>query len=79
MAYEIIINKRFTNKLLHVLNFLQKEWGNRVANEFQDKVFVHIYMLQLNPFIGAPTGIASVMYSSLSITDCIIGYKAISS
>jgi len=60
MAYEIIINKRFTNKLLHVLDYLEKEWGKKVAYEFQDKVFVRIYMLQLNPFIGAPTGVASV-------------------
>ncbi len=59
MAYEIVINKRFTNKLLHVLDYLEKEWGKKVAIEFQDKVFVRIYMLQLNPFIGAPVGIAS--------------------
>jgi plasmid stabilization system protein ParE len=61
MAYEIIINQRFTNKLLNVLDYLEKEWGKKVANEFQDKVFVRIYMLRLNPFIGAPTGVASVI------------------
>jgi plasmid stabilization system protein ParE len=60
MAYEIVINKRFTNKLLNVLDYLEKEWGKKVAVDFQDKVFVRIYMLQLNPFIGAPVGITSV-------------------
>jgi plasmid stabilization system protein ParE len=49
-----------TNKLLDVLNYLEKEGGNQVANEFQDKVFVRTYMLQINPFIGVPTGVASV-------------------
>ena len=53
MAYEIVINKRFTNKLLHVLDYLEKEWGKSIANEFQDKIFWKIYMLQLNPFINS--------------------------
>jgi plasmid stabilization system protein ParE len=60
MAYEIVINKRFTIKLLHVLDYLEKEWGKRVAHEFQNKVFVRIYSLQLNPFTGGPTGVGSV-------------------
>ena len=34
--------------------------GQKVANEFQEKTFVRIYMLQLNPFSGAPTNIISV-------------------
>ncbi len=60
MAYEIIINKRFTNKLLRVLDYLEQEWNPKVANEFLDKVYVRIYTLQSNPFIGPPTGILNV-------------------
>ncbi len=60
MAYEIVINKRFTNRMLKLLDCLKAEWGQKVANEFQDKAFVRIYMLSLNPFIGAPTSIVNV-------------------
>jgi plasmid stabilization system protein ParE len=60
MAYEIIINKRFSNKMLQTLDYLEEEWSHKTAIEFQDKVFFRLYMLQLNPFIGAPVGIANV-------------------
>ena len=66
MAYEVVINKRFSNKLILVLNYLHNYFGERIANEFQDKVLIRINMLQLNPFIGAPTGIASVRSTLIS-------------
>ena len=52
MAYEIIINKRFTKKFLQVVDYLEKEWDSKVADDFQNRMFVRIYSLQLNPFIG---------------------------
>jgi Txe/YoeB family toxin of Txe-Axe toxin-antitoxin module len=49
MAYEIIFKKRFTNKLLKVLIYLEKEWSHKVATNFR------ISQLSRQPF----TGIAS--------------------
>jgi hypothetical protein len=34
MAHQIIRKKRFLNKLTHVLAFLEKEWGKKVAIDF---------------------------------------------
>jgi len=55
MAYEIVIKKRFTNKLLGVIDYLEKEWGKNVAHSFLDKVRTRIYALQSHPYIGALT------------------------
>ncbi len=60
MAYEIVINKRFTDKLLSVLDYLHKEWGGKVANTFLDKVYSRIYALQTHPYIGSLTSLAGV-------------------
>jgi len=56
MAYEIVIKKRFANKLSGVLNYLEKEWGTKVANEFLGKIFA----LQSHPYIGALTSMKNV-------------------
>ncbi len=37
MAYEIILKKRFTNKLVKVLAYLEKEWSQQVAANFLKK------------------------------------------
>lgn len=60
MAYEIVINKRFSNKLLLVLDYLEKEWGRTVAIAFLNKVYSRIYALQSHPYIGAPTSLSNV-------------------
>ena len=60
MAYEIVINKRFTNKLLSVLGYLENEWGRKVAYAFLNKVYTRIYALQTHPFIGSLTSINQV-------------------
>lgn len=31
MAYAIVVNKRFSNKMLQVLDYLKHEWGENVA------------------------------------------------
>ena len=38
MAYEVAINKRFSNKLLLLLDYLLTEYGERIATEFQYKI-----------------------------------------
>jgi len=60
MAYEIIINKRFTNKLLNVLDYLEKEWGKKVALAFLDTVYTRIHTLQSHPYIGSLTSFDNV-------------------
>ncbi len=60
MAYEIIINKRFTNKLLNVLGYLEKDWGSNVAHAFLDTIYSRIYALQNHPYIGSLTSMKGV-------------------
>ena len=60
MAYEIVINKRFTNKLLSVLAYLEKEWGKKMAIAFLDTIYSRIYALQSHPYIGSLTSINNV-------------------
>ena len=55
MAYEIIIKKRFTNKLLGVLDYLGNEWGSKVSHQFLYKVRMRISAVQSHPYIGAST------------------------
>lgn len=60
MAYKIIIKKRFTNKLVRVLAYLEKEWSKKVADDFLAKVDFKINAIQHHPFIGSPTNIKNV-------------------
>ena len=60
MAYEVVINKRFSNKLLNILNFLVNEWSKKVANEFLDIVYGRIHAIQAHPYIGSLTHIPNV-------------------
>ena len=60
MAYEIIIKKRFTNKLLSVLEYLEKEWGKNVSVAFATKIRSRINALQIHPYMGTLTGSENV-------------------
>lgn len=55
MAYEIIIKKRFVNKLLKTLHYLENEWSHKVASDFLLKIDGRIEQLSKQPFIGAPS------------------------
>ena len=55
MGYKVILKKRFAKNLLHVLVYLEKEWGKKVADEFQDKIYDTLHLLSLHPYIGAPS------------------------
>lgn len=57
MAYQIVKKKRFLNKLIKVLTFLEKEWGHNVATAFLEKTDSRIELLSFSPFTGAPSGI----------------------
>jgi plasmid stabilization system protein ParE len=52
MAYQIIVKKRFTNKVLKVLAYLEKEWSHEVAVGFLQKIDRRIELLTNQPYIG---------------------------
>ena len=53
MAYEIILKKRFSNKLVKVLSYLEQEWSHRAAVNFLKIVDYRIKQLSGQPFTGA--------------------------
>lgn len=55
MAYKIIIQKRFVVKLNKIVEYLESEWGNKVALDFFNNVNDRINSLKHHPFIGAPS------------------------
>ncbi len=55
MAYQIIVKKRFSNKLKNILKYLEKEWSYDVAAEFLLKVDRRIELLTKQPYVGAPS------------------------
>ena len=55
MAQKIIYKKRFINKLDKVLLYLEKEWGQKSANVFIDKLLEKITLIKKQPEIGSIT------------------------
>ncbi len=55
MAYQIIVKKRFTNKVKKVLTYLEKEWSHKVAVEFLLKIDRRFELLAQQSYIGAPS------------------------
>ncbi|MBD0333115.1 MAG: type II toxin-antitoxin system RelE/ParE family toxin [Chitinophagaceae bacterium] len=53
MAFKIIVKKRFTNKLIKLLYYLEAEWGKPVADRFVDKLEKRLDSLSQQPFTGA--------------------------
>jgi len=60
MAYEIIVKKRFTNKVVHLLKYLEKEWGKSTADNFIQTVERRIDTLSYHPYIGIQSGMKNV-------------------
>lgn len=56
MAYKVIYKKRFSNKLIKLLQYLENEWGQKTAFEFLNKMDKRIGTLKEQPFIGKPSG-----------------------
>jgi plasmid stabilization system protein ParE len=60
MAYTLVIKKRFQNKLLKVLEYLEEEWNMDVASKFVLTVEKRLSGLLTTPFSGAATGFKGV-------------------
>ncbi len=52
MAYEVIYRIRFRKKLVKLLEYLEKAWGQKVAIEFLEKVEARVYRLSNQPQTG---------------------------
>jgi plasmid stabilization system protein ParE len=52
MAYQVIIKKRFTNKVQKVLSYLTKESSPEVAAAFIEKIDYQIQLLTKQPYVG---------------------------
>ena len=52
MAYKIIYKKRFNNKLIKLLEYLDKEWNYKVAQDFLEKLDKRINTLKKQPLVG---------------------------
>lgn len=57
MANKIIYKKRFLNKLDKLLDYLEKEWNNKVVNEFLDVLEESMHTIKLHPTVGNQTTI----------------------
>lgn len=55
MAYKVIYKKRFSNKLVKLLQYLEREWGQNVAVEFLNKMDKRIDTLKGQPSVGKPS------------------------
>lgn len=55
MAYQIIAKKRFNDKLVKVLTYLEIEWGKKTAATFLEKLDLRLATLKHHPYIGAPS------------------------
>lgn len=52
MAYKIIFKKRFTNKLVKLLAYLEQEWSHKIAAGFLQKIDLRIHQLSKQPLTG---------------------------
>jgi len=55
MEKKIIITKRFRNNILRVYQYLLKEFSDKTANLFLDKVTERIELITAHPTIGKPS------------------------
>ena len=56
MAYQIILKKRFANKLVKVLAYLEQEWSHKVAAAFLKKIDYRIQQLSGQSLTGISSG-----------------------
>ena len=52
MAYKVIYKKRFSNKLIKLLEYLEKEWSHQVAMNFLNNLEKRLDMIIKQPFVG---------------------------
>lgn len=66
MAYTIVTKKRFLNKVVRVLAYLESEWSKNVADDFLAILESKLHAIQHHPYIGRQTGLKNIR--SLHVT-----------
>ena len=75
MAYKIIVKKRFTNKVVRLLSYLEAEWSKKVADDFLKEVEARLQTLSEQPFIGTPSKVSDNVRSILITKHNRIYYR----
>ena len=75
MAYQIIYKKRFVQKLLDLLTYLKKEWGETSAEKFLGKLQNRLNTLSQQPYIGASSTAIKEVRSILLTRHTRIYYR----
>lgn len=75
MVYEIVLRKRFQKKYLKLLEYLETEFGFKVASDFQSIIFNRFYSLQSQPYLGKPSVTIAGMRSIVPSKHNRIYYK----
>ena len=52
MAYQIIVKKRFTNKIVRLLEYLEMEWGKTVADNFIKEIDRRLHTISEQLLMG---------------------------
>jgi plasmid stabilization system protein ParE len=65
MAYKIIYKKRFQTKLFKLLDYLKKEWGDNVSDNFIYRLQSRLRTLSQQPYIGASSTVIKSVRSIL--------------
>lgn len=55
MAYTLLVKKRFTRKIISLLQYLEKEWSKKIALEFEEKLYKRMEQLISHPYMGTPS------------------------
>lgn len=75
MAYKVIYKKRFNNKLLKLLQYLEKEWSKEVGMEFLNRLDRRIETLKKQPFIGKASSLKPEIRTILITKQNRLYYK----
>lgn len=75
MAYQIIYKKRFVQKLFKLLDYLNSEWSEGVADKFIDELQKRLSTLSKQPYIGAPSTVVKLVRSILITKHNRIYYR----
>src|SRR5438876_5907732 len=75
MAYEIVLKKRFTNKVVKLLYYLETKWNKKVADEFLVKLKKRLLNLSSQPYTGVPSAKVKNVRSILITKHNKVFYK----
>lgn len=60
MEYQIVLKKRFENKLVKLLKYLENEWGKEIADKFVQELKDRFSILRKQPFAGYPSSVPGI-------------------